>query len=292
MKDLAFRYIETNGITLHAAVAGPEDGPLLVLLHGFPEFWYSWRHQIEPLAARGYRVVVPDQRGYNLSDKPEAIEQYTLDKLRDDITGLIDQLGYRHATIIGHDWGGAVAWHLAATKPAYVEKLIVINIPHPRAMPHVLKRNLLQWVKSSYIGFFQLPNVPEKMMEAGNYQSLKQAFRATSKPHVFSQQDLEHYQKAWSHPGALNGMLNWYRALRKGSVQQIPAGKVTVPVRMIWGLGDQFLSPMLAKESMNFCRDGNLVFVGEATHWVQHEQVEIVNLLIHRFLTEEKPAAL
>ncbi|RNF38097.1 alpha/beta fold hydrolase [Planococcus salinus] len=292
MKDLTFHYIETNSVTLHTAVAGPEDGPLVVLLHGFPEFWYGWRHQIDALAEQGYRVVIPDQRGYSKSGKPEGIEQYTMDVLRDDITGLIDHFGHNHAVVIGHDWGGAVAWHLAATKPAYAEKLIIINIPHPHAMPRVLKRNPLQWVKSSYIGFFQLPNMPEKMMEAGNYGSLKQAFNVTSKQHAFSEKDLEQYEKSWDQPGSLTGMLNWYRALKKGSLQQTPAAPVTVPVRMIWGLGDQFLSPMLAKESMNFCLDGKGVFVGEATHWVQHEQPEIVNSLIQRFLNEEKPAAL
>ena len=292
MEDLTFRYIETNGITLHTAVGGPEDGPLVILLHGFPEFWYGWRYQIKPLIAEGYRVIVPDQRGYHLSDKPEGSENYTLDLLRDDIVGLIDYFGHDQAILIGHDWGGAVAWHLAATKPEYVEKLIAINIPHPSAVPQVLMRNPLQWVKISYMAFFQLPDVPEKLLTAGDCNWMRQALIGTSKAHTFSYEDLNRYQEAWEQPGAVTAMLNWYRALRKGSVQQSSGAEIAVPVRIIWGLGDQFLSPMLAKKSLAFCREGSLVFVGEATHWVQHEQADIVNLLIHRFLNEKEPAAL
>ncbi|MCJ1909116.1 alpha/beta fold hydrolase [Planococcus ruber] len=288
MEQVSFEYVKTNGITLHTAVAGPENGPLVVLLHGFPEFWYGWIHQIEPLAAKGYRVVVPDQRGYNLSDKPAGIEQYTLDLLRDDIVGLIEGFERTSATIIGHDWGGAVAWHLAATKPQYVDQLIAVNIPHPKAMPRVMKKNPAQWVKSSYIAFFQMPELPEKTLAADYFKTMVSSLVSTSRPNTFSEEEISAYQSAWAQPGALTAMLNWYRAIRKGSMLQTPEEKIRVPVRIIWGLGDQFLSPMLAKESLNFCRDSELVFVGEATHWVHHEQAYIVNKLIAQFLSEKK----
>lgn len=291
MEQVSFEYVKTNGITLHTAVAGPENGPLVVLLHGFPEFWYGWIHQIEPLAAKGYRVVVPDQRGYNLSDKPEGIENYTLDLLRDDIVGLIEGFERTSATVIGHDWGGAVAWHLAATKPQYVEKLIAVNIPHPKAMPRVMKKNPAQWVKSSYIAFFQVPELPEKTLAADYFKTMVGSLVSTSRPKTFSEEEISAYQSAWAQPGALTAMLNWYRAIRKGSMLQTPEDKVEVPVRILWGLGDQFLSPMLAKESLNFCADGELVFIGEATHWVHHEQAQIVNMLISQFLDEKKTEA-
>ncbi|WP_434400868.1 alpha/beta hydrolase [Planococcus sp. 11815] len=285
MQEVEFHLIETNGIRLHAAVAGPEDGELVVLLHGFPEFSYGFHHQMEELAASGYRVVVPDQRGYHLSDKPEQIEDYTINKLSDDIAGLIEAFGETSAIVIGHDWGGAVAWHLAASKPEYVKKLIAINIPHPTAMPRVFMKNPLQWLKSSYMAFFQLPEVPEKLMAANDFESMKQAMKGTARPDAFTDQELERYKDAWSQPGALTGMLNWYRAIRKGSLLQMPKAPLRMSVRIIWGLGDQFLSPMLATESLKFCENAELVWVGEATHWVHHEQPEIVNRLIKEFLT-------
>ncbi|MDE4086612.1 alpha/beta hydrolase [Planococcus maritimus] len=284
MQEVDFHFVETNGIRLHVAAAGPEEGELVVLLHGFPEFSYGFHHQMEELAASGYRVVAPDQRGYYLSDKPERIEDYTIDKLRDDIVGLIEAFGETSAFIVGHDWGGAVAWHLAASKPEYVKKLIAINIPHPAAMPRVMMKNPLQWVKSSYMAFFQLPEVPEKLMAENDFESMKQAVEGTARPNAFTEQELDRYREAWSQPGALTGMLNWYRALRKGSLNQVPKKPIEIPVRMLWGIGDQFLSPMLAKESLKFCEDAELVWIGEATHWVHHEQPVIVNQLIKEFL--------
>ncbi|ANU20832.1 alpha/beta hydrolase [Planococcus plakortidis] len=284
MQEVDFHFVETNGIRLHVAAAGPEEGELVVLLHGFPEFSYGFHHQMEELAASGYRVVAPDQRGYNLSDKPERIEDYTIDQLRDDIVGLIEAFGETSAFIVGHDWGGAVAWHLAASKPVYVKKLIAINIPHPAAMPRVMMKNPVQWVKSSYMAFFQLPEVPEKLMAANDFESMKQAMKGTARPSAFTEQELDRYREAWSQPDALTGMLNWYRALRKGSLNQVPKRPIETPVRILWGIGDQFLSPMLAKESLEFCEDAELVWVGEATHWVHHEQPVIVNRLIKEFL--------
>nr|WP_238942886.1 alpha/beta hydrolase [Planococcus beigongshangi] len=277
---------------LYTAVAGPEDGPLVILLHGFPEFSYGWKHQIGALVDQGYCVMAPDQRGYNLSSKPEGAENYTLNKLRDDIVGLIGWSGKEKAVVIGHDWGGAVAWQLAATRPELVEKLIAINIPHPLAMPKVMMRNPLQLVRSSYMAYFQIPQLPEKMMAAEDFRFMEQAMKNTSRKNTFSEEDLANYKEAWAQEGALTGMLNWYRALTKGSFNQTPGKKIAVPVRILWGLGDQFLSQQLAEESLNFCMDAELVFIGEATHWVHHEQPEIVNRLIQEFLGIKKTEAL
>lgn len=292
MEDLEFQWIETNGIRLYTAVAGPEDGPLVLLLHGFPEFSYGWKHQIGALADQGYRVMAPDQRGYNVSSKPEGAENYTLNLLRDDIVEIILWSGKEKAVVIGHDWGGAVAWQLAATRPELVEKLIAINIPHPLAMPKVMMRNPLQWVRSSYMAYFQIPQLPEKMMAADDFRFMEQAMKNTSRKNTFSKEDFENYKEAWAQKGALSGMLNWYRALSNGSFRQTPEKKIEVPVRILWGIGDQFLSPQLAKESLNFCEDAELVFIGQATHWVHHEQPEIVNQLIQEFLEKEKTGAL
>lgn len=282
LNEVEFQHIETNGITLHTAVAGPDDGPMVLLLHGFPEFWYGWRKQIKPLVEAGYKVVIPDQRGYNISEKPEGAENYTVDKLRDDMTGLIEAFGRNKAFVIGHDWGGAVAWFMAATRPEYVEKLVTINIPHPRAMKEVILRYPPQVAKSLYILFFQLPNLPEKLM-LNNLEYMKQGIASTAKPGAFSEEDLGHYEQAWSQPGALTAMLNWYRAIwRAGSAEK----KIQLPVRMIWGLGDAFLDKKTAKASLEYCENGELIFVDEATHWVHHEQPQIVNRLIHTFLKD------
>ncbi|WP_088008372.1 alpha/beta fold hydrolase [Indiicoccus explosivorum] len=286
MTDIRFEFIQSNSITLHAAVAGPEDGPLAVLLHGFPEFWYAWRFQIPALAEAGYRVIAPDQRGYNLSDKPEGPEHYRLDQLRDDIIGLITHSGHDKALIIGHDWGGAIGWHLAASRPEFVRKLIVANMPHPHALLNVMKNHPLQIVRSSYIAFFQLPVIPERIFEMGDYQSMKQGLKRTSLPGTFSGQDMEAYEAAWAQPDALTSMLAWYRAIRKGSFRQVPKSRIKVPVRLIWGLGDHFLSKPLAKESLKYCEDGYGVFIGEATHWVNREQPELVNRHLLAFLRE------
>ncbi|WYP27049.1 alpha/beta hydrolase [Alkalihalobacillus sp. FSL W8-0930] len=287
--ELEFQLVKTNGITLHAVTAGPRNGPLVVLLHGFPEFWYGWRNQIKPLAEAGYRVLVPDQRGFNKSQKPEGIEQYTLDTLRDDVIGLIKLYNREKAHVIGHDWGGAVAWHLASTRPEYVETLIPINIPHPAIMPKAMLTIPLQWLRSSYMAFFQLPEWPEKLLSADQYEGMAKGIKfSASKGDAFTREDLEKYKEAWSQPGAMTAMLNWYRAIRAG----LPEGfahpeKVTVPTRMIWGINDPFLSKKLAKKSIEHCEDGTLTFVGEATHWVSHEQPEIVNQLIAKYLSNQ-----
>ena len=182
MNDITFHMIETNGVTLHTASAGPKDGPLAVLLHGFPEFWYGWKSQIKPLADAGYHVVVPDQRGYNLSDKPEGIENYTIDTLRDDIIGLIthftDEKPSSSDTI-----GEEPYWHLASTQ--YVEKLITVNIPHPAVMRKVTPFCPPQWKKSSYIAFFQLPEKPERRLSEDDYRVLDHAIGLSERPALF-----------------------------------------------------------------------------------------------------------
>lgn len=286
MADITFEYIETNGIRLHTAAAGPDDGELVVLLHGFPEFWYGWRHQIDMLAELGYRVIAPDQRGYNLSDKPSGVENYTLNKLRDDIIGLIKYHHKNKAIIIGHDWGGAVGWHLAATRPEYVEKLIPINIPHPAVMPRVLAKEPQQWVKSSYMLFFQMAETPEKALRANDFLAMEKALLTSSRADVFSPEDIKKYKEAWSQPWALTTMLNWYRSISKSVKLQGADNSIPVPVQIIWGAKDTFLSRNLPKESLKLCIDGKFVLVEEATHWVHHEQPDIVNRVIKDFLAE------
>ncbi|RAK00554.1 pimeloyl-ACP methyl ester carboxylesterase [Larkinella arboricola] len=282
------RYISTNQIRLHVVEAGPTDGPLVILLHGFPEFWYGWRHQIDALAAAGFRVWAPDQRGYNLSDKPQEIKAYTLDKLGADILGLMDAAGVQRATVVGHDWGGGVAWWLAINHPERLHRVVCLNMPHLSVMPQVMRKNPQQLLRSWYIGFFQLPVLPEWLVRLGNWWGATRALRGTSRPGTFSAADLVQYRQAWAQPGptgqpAIQTMINWYRALVQQGPQLPDNPRVTVPLLLIWGTRDQALIRELAQPSIELCDRGKLVYIEEATHWVQHEAPDRVNRLIINF---------
>ncbi|MDZ7364222.1 MAG: alpha/beta hydrolase [candidate division KSB1 bacterium] len=281
------QYLQTNGITLHAIEAGPENGPLMILLHGFPEFWYGWRHQIEALAAAGYRVLAPDQRGYNLSDKPKGIVAYNLDALAADVMGLIDASGRDKASIVGHDWGGAVAWWTAVKYPQRVEKLAILNAPHPKVMRWSLLRNRAQRRKSWYFFFFQIPFLPEWRMRRADWEIGQRALQGTSRPGTFSEADLVLYREAWSQPGAATGMINWYRAALQRRPARVTSSRVTVPALIIWGTRDKFLGRELAQQSVDLCENGRLVWVEGASHWVQHEEPQQVNDLLEQFFVAE-----
>ena len=278
--------ITTNGIKLHVVQDGPKTGRLVILLHGFPEFWYGWRRQIPHLAAAGYRVWAPDQRGYNLSDKPVGIAAYTLDELAADVIGLIDAAGQEKACIVGHDWGASVAWWMAAKYPARVERMVVINVPHGSVIAKNLRRNFAQMRKSWYILFFQLPWLPEALAQLRNWNVLTQALRMSSRPGTFTDEDLEAYRQAWSQPRAYTSMLNWYRAVVQRHLTPPESPRITVPTLLIWGAQDRFLAREMAQQSIDLCDDGRLVFVEEATHWVQHEEAERVNELMTSWLRQ------
>ncbi|HEV2565101.1 MAG TPA: alpha/beta hydrolase [Microvirga sp.] len=267
---------------LHAVEAGPADGPLVILLHGFPEFWWGWRYQIGPLGDAGFRVLVPDQRGYNLSDKPEGRRAYDLDTLAKDVVGLADALGRETFSVVGHDWGGLAAWWTASRYPDRVSKLVVLNAPHPSVAGAYMRSHPSQMLRSLYVGFFQIPRLPEAMLSANRHRSLKDALLRTSRPGTFSEDDIAYYEKAWSQPGALTAMLNWYRALPFRPDMKDPA--VRPPTLVVWGARDQFLEKGLAEASLSLCESGNVRWIENATHWVQHEEPEAVNAALVGFL--------
>lgn len=280
-------YIETNGIRLHVALAGPEDGQPVILLHGFPEFWYGWQEQIDPLANAGYRVIVPDQRGYNLSDKPRGIRAYTLDKLSGDLLGLVDALGYERVNLIGHDWGAMVAWVFALWHAQRVRKLGILNVPHPAVMLNFLRRGDPEQLRRSwYIFAFQIPWLPEYLLRKNGWRNAVRVLRGSGKIHTFTNEDIAEYKKAWSQPGAMTAMVNWYRAA-VWHRPKLPGDLcVKVPTLMIWGMQDVALSHRMARLSMDYCDNGKLVFFEDATHWVQHDEAENVNQLLVEFLAE------
>jgi pimeloyl-ACP methyl ester carboxylesterase len=281
--ELRHRTIATNGVRLHAVEAGPPGGRLVILLHGFPELWHGWHRQIEPLAAAGYRVLVPDQRGYNLSDKPRGIGAYRLDRLAGDVVGLIDDAGRERACVVGHDWGGAVAWWAGITSPQRVERLALLNIPHPYVMRRHLLHNRAQRRKSWYIFFFQLPWLPERYLRRRDWAAAVRALTATSRPGTFTAADLALYRQAWSQPGAVTAMIDWYRAGLRRPPPRPASPRVKVPALLIWGAGDRFLGPEMARPSIDLCDDGRLELL-DASHWVQHEEPGAVTRLLVDFL--------
>jgi pimeloyl-ACP methyl ester carboxylesterase len=274
---------QNGGVKLHAVIAGPRDGPVVVLLHGFPEFWYGWREQIEPLAAAGFRVVVPDQRGYNLSSKPSGVASYALTELVSDVIAIADQLGQQRIFLAGHDWGAAVAWGTAILNPQRVAKLVVINVPHPSVMLKFLNTRTRQLLRSWYIFFFQLPWLPEAFLSAFNYRIAARSLVRSSRPGTFSSEDLIRYRAAWSQPGALTGMINWYRALFRRRTKFVDR-TVHVPTRILWGERDAFLLSEMAKESLRYCDSAELFTFAGASHWLQHEEhARVSELLIDFF---------
>ena len=287
MTDLIeHHYIETNGIRLHVAQAGPADGPLVILLHGFPEFWYGWRRQIEPLARAGYRVWAPDQRGYNLSDKPQGLAAYDIAELARDVVGLIDASGRQKCFLAGHDWGAAVAWTVAQSYPERIEKLAILNVPHPAVMFRTLRSSPAQLRKSWYMFFFQIPLLPEAMLRTNDWAGAVEMLRRSSLPGSFTEQDFEQYRQAWWRKGAFTSMLNWYRAI----IQHPPAmpadPRLRLPTLVLWGKRDIALSHEMAQPSIDLCEDGQLIFFENATHWVQHDEAEAVTAYLIGFFGE------
>jgi epoxide hydrolase 4 len=275
-------YIITNGIKLHYVTQG--EGKLMLMLHGFPEFWYSWRHQI-PEFAKDYKVVALDLRGYNESDKPQALEAYNIKELRQDIAGVITGLGYENCILVGHDWGGAIAWNFAYHYPQMVEKLIALNIPHPAKLVEGL-RMPQQLLKSWYIFFFQLPFLPELLIQSNDYQLIAEAFQGMAiDKSTFNQADLEAYKDAAAKRGALTAMVNYYRNIFQGLFQDSTKEmKLDIPTLIIWAENDAALSKELTYETTKYVKNLTLKYIPNCSHWVQQEQPQLVNQYMREFL--------
>jgi pimeloyl-ACP methyl ester carboxylesterase len=279
--------VPTNGLRLHVVQCGPLDGPLVILLHGFPEYWETWHKQLPALVAAGYRVWVPDQRGYNLSDKPRGIRNYIIPVLANDVLGLIDAAGRRQVHLISHDWGAIVTWYLAAQYPERLASTTIINVPHPAAGTKNLWRVPTQLLHSWYILFFQLPWLPERLFRRRNWQFGAKTLVGTSRPGTFNAADVARYKAVWAQPGAITAMINWYRGLRFSSRLQWP--RIKGPVQVIWGKKDVFLKARMAELSMPQCDNGQLHFFPDATHWVHLEEPEAVNDLLLKFMAASPP---
>jgi pimeloyl-ACP methyl ester carboxylesterase len=280
------RWIRAGDLELHAIVAGQEDSPLALLLHGFPECWYSWRHQIPVLVEAGYRVVAPDQRGYNLSDKPQGVEHYQIDRLTADIGALIRTLGREQTVLVAHDWGGVVAWRFAIDYPEAVDRLVVMNAPHPATFARALRSDRSQQLKSWYMFAFQLPWLPEALLTLSPAASARLFFRQTAvRPQAFSDADLEVMAAALAQPGAMRCMIDWYRAAFRFSA----AGKsrpVEAPTLLIWAEDDVALGKSLASGLESWVPELQVHHIPNCGHWVQNEAPDEVNGRMLAFLRE------
>ena len=281
---LAHRHADLGDVRLHYVEAG--EGPLVLLLHGFPQFWYEWRHQIPALVGAGFRVVAPDMRGYNLSDKPPGVRAYRLGLLARDVERLILACGERTADVVGHDWGAIVAWIAAMHHPGRVGRLAILNVPHPaRLLDGLLSPG--QLLRSSYMFFFQIPRLPEEVIRAGDFALLRSALRRDpERPGAFTAEDIERYVGAMARPGALTATLNYYRALlRNPGEMRALLKRIEAPVLVIWGERDRLLSRRLAEPPRLWVP--NLLGVErlpDASHWVAEDRPLQVNALLLDFL--------
>jgi pimeloyl-ACP methyl ester carboxylesterase len=282
--ELAHRYADLGDVRLHYVEAG--EGPLVLLLHGFPQFWYQWRHQIPALVEAGFRVVVPDMRGYNLSDKPLGVRAYRVELLARDVERLILACGERTAVVVGHDWGAIAAWIAAMRYPTRVEKLAILNVPHPaRSLDGLLSP--MQLLRSSYVFFFQIPRLPEEIIRAGDFALLRSVFRSDPvQPEALTAEDIERYIEAIAQPGVLTASLNYYRGLLRNPREiRTLLQRVEAPVLVIWGEKDRFLSRRLAEPPRLWVP--NLIRVKrlpDASHWVAEDRPLEVNTLLLDFL--------
>jgi pimeloyl-ACP methyl ester carboxylesterase len=283
--NLEHVFLPSNGVRLHVVQSGSRYGSLAILLHGFPEFWYGWRQQIQPLADAGFRVWVPDQRGYNLSDKPGGIAPYRFDELAKDVIGLIDAAGVEKCFLAGHDWGAAIAWWVALKFPERVRRLAILNVPHPAVMMRTLSHSLDQLKRSWYMFFFQIPCLPEAMLRNNDCEQLVQGLTYGSQPGSFTPDDIHKYQQAWLRKGALTSMLNWYRAALQLPPDLGGSLRIKVPTLILWGAQDFALSREMAQPSLDLCDEGKLVFFEGSSHWVQHDMSESVNKYLVDFFT-------
>ena len=281
---------------LHMRVARAGRGPLVVMMHGFPECWYSWRHQIRALSD-SYDCVALEMRGYGETDAPPGKQNYTIDKLVGDAADVIEALGHQRATVIGHDWGGAIAWATALMRPDVVERLIVMNCPHPERMSYALRHNPRQMMRSWYMLFFQIPRLPEWILRRRNYDAVVRALRdGTIQKNVFTDADIEYFRAAFRNPYSLTAAINYYRAALRSTFMTRPGGqgsandwasrKISAPTLLIWGEQDFALGKELTYDMQGlFTGPFEIKYIPDSGHWVQQEKPDLVNQYVRYFLS-------
>ena len=274
--EVEHRYAENDGVRIHYAVAG--DGPLVVMIHGFPDYWYSWRHQMNALQDR-FRVAAMDQRGYNLSGQPDGVAHYAMPLLVSDAAAVIAAEGEEKAIVVGHDWGGAVAWSIALSRPELVDLLVILNLPHPNGLGRELRTNPQQQANSQYARDFQQPQAHKALTAEGLAQWVADEDARTK------------YIKAFQR-SSFAGMLNYYKANYPGlspEVETPPPPKAQMPVLMFHGLEDQALLPAALNDTWHWLdKDLTLVTIPGAGHFVQQDAAELVSATLRNWLLQRR----
>ncbi|WP_408960384.1 alpha/beta fold hydrolase [Natrinema sp. 74] len=270
-------YHNVNGVRLHVVTAGDPEDPLVVLLHGHPDFWYGWRDQIIPLVEAGFRVIVPDQRGCNLSDAPNGIDSYQMSKLTDDICELIHLEDRESAHVVGHDFGAFVAWHLALYQPSIIERLGIFNVPHPTVYRETVRSSLRQIFRSWYAWFYQIPTLPEWVLGRNDMENMVASLEVSSNSGTFDDETICRYKAAWRHTG-VGPRINWYRGFLRSDAP--PRNTVSQPTLICWGEDDIALVPSMATKSLDYCEDGQLRMFSDTSHWVHHEREEVTEEML------------
>jgi pimeloyl-ACP methyl ester carboxylesterase len=287
-RSIRHESVRANGLSFHVAACGEGDR-LALCLHGFPECWYSWREQLPLLAGLGYRAWAPDLRGYGETDRPEGVAAYAIEHLMDDVAGLIDAARPRETVLLAHDWGAVIAWFFALRKVRPLDRLVIMNLPHPALMERAL-RTWRQFARSWYVLFFQLPWLPEALMRAGDYRTVREAFRGMAiDKSRFPDEVLRVYRDNAARPGALTAMLNYYRAIaRGGAARQRALGYpvIDVPTLMLWGEEDTALGIETTHGTDAFVSNLTLRYLPRVSHWVQQEAPETVNALLEAWLQD------
>jgi pimeloyl-ACP methyl ester carboxylesterase len=288
--DVRLKFVDVGEVRLHVAEAGVPGRPLVILLHGFPEFWWSWRHQIRALSGAGFHVLAPDMRGFHLSDKPRPVSAYRLDRLTADVAGLIRTHGASSAAVVGHDWGANVAWAFTQDHPSMITRLGIINVPHPRRSVEDGLRSLSQLRKSWYFFFFQLPRLPEWWLSKNEFLTVRRFFVEDG----MAPADADRYVAAARAAGdRLRAGVNYYRAL----LRQVATGgarswkPIETPTLVLWGARDRFIDRALADPGVAMVPHRRLEFIEHASHWVQHDAPERVNELLLDFLGDLRAGA-
>ena len=280
-QDLEHGFLNAGEVRLHYVTQG--KGPLLLLLHGFPDYWYGWRHQI-PELSKTHHVVAPDLRGYNDSDKPRARDAYRMQALVGDVASAVRELGYKKAVVVGHDWGGAVAWAFAYAHPEMLDGLVILNAPHPAKFAAAI-RTWSQIRRSWYMFFFQLPWLPEWAITRNDGELMVTVYRAAAtQKNAVTDADLKAYRAAVQKPGAASGMLNYYRNLLGAAGRARSLGKIKVPTLVVWGMDDVALGPQLIEGLDRHVDNLTLARVERAGHFVHQERPDIANQHIRKFL--------
>jgi len=287
-------FADVNGIKLHYAHSG--RGPLIMFLHGFPEYWAMWKAQLEEFSI-DHLAIAPDMRGYNLSSKPVELSRYRQKYLVEDIRQLAEFLGYKKFVLVAHDWGGAVAWTFAMFYPQYLERLVIVNAPHPAVFERELRENPAQRKASNYMMLFRSPGAEEKLAADDYSWLINMAFGEIIKSRILKDEDIRGYKKAWSQPGALTGGLNYYRVTDVGALENYEEAlkkpavmtmlpKINLPVLVIWGEKDTALLTGCIRGLDEYVTQLSIKMVTDASHWVVREKTQLVNTLIREFLMQ------